>query len=298
MSARNTLRGNRTFGNGGRRSSPLLRQILPGVTLLLSGIVFPVNSLCDTTISIEARPNPSQVFLDQGIITIRYTIPLTFLGTQTDGGGPSNTGNTVRILVSTGSVDLAVQQIANLTFTQVDVPALVFGTFSFYNPSSQFLQISGFGGYEREVPRVIPSIYPAFQQWIVFNGRTTIVGGDTPPGSNPKLPPKSPPTGSQSVQSPGIAPSNIHAVIVSGLSDPAKVITSPNVTLTGGIVALGKNTSQPTSSAWSPGLRIVPDHSLLTGEKIPPVTPNILDVRIVRQEVTADFPSPNPQPSN
>jgi hypothetical protein len=92
---------------------------------------------------------------------------------------------------------------------------------------------------------------------------------------------------------------NIHAVIISGLSDPTKVIGSPNVTVTGGIVALGKDGSPPSpSSSWSPGLRIVPDYGLLTGEKIPPVTPNILDVRIERQEVTADFPPPNPQPSN
>ena len=84
--------------------------------------------------------------------------------------------------------------------------------------------------------------------------------------------------------------SNIHAVVISGLSDPAKVIVSPNVTLTGGIVALGKAGSPPsTSSVWSPGLKIIPDYALLTGEKIPPVTPNIIDLRIVRQEVTADF---------
>jgi hypothetical protein len=90
---------------------------------------------------------------------------------------------------------------------------------------------------------------------------------------------------------PAGAPSNIHAVIVSGLSDPAKIIVSSNVTLTGGIVALGKAGSPPsTSSVWSPGLKIIPDYALLTGEKIPPVTPNIIDVRIVRQEVTADFP--------
>jgi hypothetical protein len=106
--------------------------------------------------------------------------------------------------------------------------------------------------------------------------------------SSPNLPP--PPL------APGGAPSNIHAVIVSGLSDPAKVIVSSNVTLTGGIVALGKNGSP--SSAWSPGLKIIPDYALLTGEKIPPVTPNIIDVRIVRQDVTADFPSPNPKPDN
>jgi hypothetical protein len=93
--------------------------------------------------------------------------------------------------------------------------------------------------------------------------------------------------------------SNIHAVVISGLSDPAKVIVSPNVTLTGGIIALGKAGSPPsTASTWSLGLKIVPDHALLTGAKIPPVTPNIIDVRIVRQEVTADFPANNPQPNN
>jgi hypothetical protein len=51
-------------------------------------------------------------------------------------------------------------------------------------------------------------------------------------------------------------------------------------------------------SAWSPGLKIIPDYVLLTGEKIPPVTPNIIDVRIVRQDVTADFPSPTPDLGN
>jgi hypothetical protein len=90
---------------------------------------------------------------------------------------------------------------------------------------------------------------------------------------------------------------NIHAVIVSGPSDPAKVINSPNVTLRGGLVALGKvNAAGATVSTWSPGLRILPDYSLLTGTKISPVTPNIIDVRIVRQQVQADFPSRS-QPS-
>jgi hypothetical protein len=93
--------------------------------------------------------------------------------------------------------------------------------------------------------------------------------------------------------------SNIHAVVISGLSDPAKIIPSSNVTLTGGIIALGKNSSPPpTPSSWSPGLKIIPDYALLTGEKIPPITPNIIDVRIVRQDVTADFPSAVPKPDN
>jgi hypothetical protein len=116
---------------------------------------------------------------------------------------------------------------------------------------------------------------------------------DAPPVTPPSgpsisnLPPPSAPVG---------APSSIHAVIVSGLSDPAQVIVSSNVTLTGGIIALGKNGSSPsTPTAWSSGLKIIPDYALLTGEKNPPVTPNIIDVRIVRQDVTADFPSINPR---
>jgi len=106
------------------------------------------------------------------------------------------------------------------------------------------------------------------------------------------LPPQPP-------SAPAGAPVNIHAVIISALSDPAKVIVSPNVTLTGGVIALGKDGSPPsTSSAWSPGLKIIPDYALLTGEKIPPVTLNIIDVRIVRQDVTAVFPAPSPNPDH
>jgi hypothetical protein len=118
--------------------------------------------------------------------------------------------------------------------------------------------------------------------------------------ATPVTPPSGPSTSNIPPPSaPGSAPSNIHAVIVSGLSDPAKVVVSPNVILTGGIVALGKNASAPTTqSAWSPGLKIIPDYALLTGEKIPPVTPNIIDVRIVRQEVSADFPSASLKPDN
>ena len=66
------------------------------------------------------------------------------------------------------------------------------------------------------------------------------------------------------------------------------MIASANVTLTGGLVALGKaNAAGSPVSTWSPGLRILPDYELLTRTKIPPVTPNIIDVRIVRQQVQA-----------
>ena len=130
-----------------------------------------------------------------------------------------------------------------------------------------------------------------FYWFYLPGGRSVASGGDTPPGGGNGVTTQSP----TAPASPPVGPivsSNIHAVIISGLPDPAKVIASPNVTLTGGIVALGKaSSSSSISSSWSPGVRILPDYNLLTGIKIPPVTPNIIDVRIVRQQINADFPS-------
>jgi hypothetical protein len=106
--------------------------------------------------------------------------------------------------------------------------------------------------------------------------------GPTPPGKGGPVTPQ--------------GPTSIHAVIISARSDPAKIVTSPNVMLTGGVIALGKGPSPPAkpTAQWSSGLRIVPDEELLTGAKIPPLTPNIIDVRIVKHEVTADLLTPAP----
>jgi hypothetical protein len=124
-----------------------------------------------------------------------------------------------------------------------------------------------------------------------------------PQSITPSLSPWKPPAG-RPVAVPPVGPigpvvTNIHAVIISGRSDPAKVVSaSSNVTLTGGIVALGKNPgSSGAPSNWAPGLRIVPDDALLTGKKIPPVTPNIIDVRIVKHEVVGDLASPDSSPA-
>jgi hypothetical protein len=52
--------------------------------------------------------------------------------------------------------------------------------------------------------------------------------------------------------------------------------------------------SKNPTTQWSTGLRIVPDEALLTGAKIPPLTPNIIDVRIVKHDVTEDLSTPPP----
>jgi hypothetical protein len=78
----------------------------------------------------------------------------------------------------------------------------------------------------------------------------------------------------------------INAVIVSGANSPwGAVQRAPgvrNVTVTGGIIALGKTSlpgEPPPGSPQPAWLRVVPDLRLLDGSVIPPVVPNIIDIR-------------------
>jgi hypothetical protein len=113
------------------------------------------------------------------------------------------------------------------------------------------------------------------------------------PSLSPYVPP---PSGPPPVRGP--VATSIHAVIISGRSDPTKIVTSQNVTLVGGVVALGKDPAPPTApNPWSSGLRILPDEGLLTGAKIPPLTPNILDVRIAKHAVVGDLTESSASPS-
>jgi hypothetical protein len=267
--------------------------------MTLSLVFLTVVGYCNETINVDARPNAAEIFLSSGTITVNYSLPVMFAGSATDGGGPGGggpgflTNHPLQIVVTAGGQTLANYQINDPSIAE-DATVPNDGTFSFYNPIAQVVSISGSGTYVRNLKNA-GSVYQQFQEWSVENGQTFFAGSTTSGGSSVVAPPVT----TKSPNPPQPEHPDIHAIIISGLSDPAKIIASPNVTLTGGVIALGKNpTPLTTPSAWSPGLRIVPDYALLTGQKIPPVTPNILDVRIVRQEVTADFPSPNPQPSN
>jgi hypothetical protein len=82
----------------------------------------------------------------------------------------------------------------------------------------------------------------------------------------------------------------IRAVIVSNLSDPSQVL-SGNVALTVGIIALGPPTGSLKPGHWDPNVRIIPDPDLLNGSKIPPLVPNVIDVRITHYEVTRTIES-------
>jgi hypothetical protein len=161
---------------------------------------------------------------------------------------------------------------------------LTSGSFQFSNPLNQNLIIEEEIWWTRPLEGLAG--FPS-QEWSSAPGQSLVSGGDKPPPVDAPTP----------VAAPTPAPrSSIHAVIISGRSDPTKVLTSANVTLTGGVIALGKDPSPPArpTAQWSTGLRIVPDQNLLTGAKIPPLTPNIIDVRIVKHEVAGDLSTPAP----
>jgi len=80
----------------------------------------------------------------------------------------------------------------------------------------------------------------------------------------------------------------INAVIVSAAQSPWDAISKApgvrNVIVTGGIVALGKTPIPgeiPGGGPQPAWLRVIPDLRLLNGSAIPPVVPNVIDIRIM-----------------
>jgi hypothetical protein len=80
----------------------------------------------------------------------------------------------------------------------------------------------------------------------------------------------------------------INAVIVSAAQSPWDAITKApgvrNVIVTGGIIALGKTPIEgeiPGGGPQPAWLRLIPDLDLCSGKKIPPVVPNVIDIRIM-----------------
>ena len=122
-------------------------------------------------------------------------------------------------------------------------------------------------------------------------GGNPVPGGPEEPGTFSPGPPT--PAAEPVPPTTGVPPARraqIHAVIVSNLSDPSQVL-SGNVNLTGGIIALGPPTPSQKPGHWDPNVHITPDPDLLNGSKIPSLVPNVIDVRITHYEVTATIES-------
>ena len=129
-----------------------------------------------------------------------------------------------------------------------------------------------------------------------------------PRGNNPGDAPGLPATAASGSSLPGVpgaaippggaaAPVDveIHAVIVSAAQSPWDAITKApgvrNVIVTGGIVALGKIPIPgeiPGGGPQPPWLRVIPDLRLLNGSVIPPVVPNIIDIRIMNCPISIE----------
>jgi len=96
---------------------------------------------------------------------------------------------------------------------------------------------------------------------------------------------------------PGAGPVDvaINAVIVSAAQSPWDAIRRApgvrNVIITGGIVALGKTPIPgeiPGGGPQPAWLRVIPDLRLLNGSAIPPVVPNVIDIRIMNCPIAID----------
>lgn len=255
--------------------------------LLSSGLL--VTAYAGNLVTVQLYSGVSKpIYVSEGTVTINFSYFLAYGGRGDPVNDNSDGIQADSLLVYNSSGDLLA------TLPIGGDPAFEHGgsgTITWSNPVDQFIKLSGdiySEGYGNNF----------FEWWYLPGWPSIVSGGDTPtpPTGGVRTQPQ-PPQKTSLPGNPG--QTNIHAIIISGLSDPAKVIASTNVTLTGGLVALGK-TNAPGSgvSSWSPGLRILPDYGLLTGDKIPPVTPNIIDVRIIRQQVQANFPSPAQHPGD
>jgi hypothetical protein len=232
------------------------------------------------------------IFSKAGPTLINYQLYAEYTGIHKPGGGLDEEGFTLILIRDSHNNLLYRYAVSSVSGGFGGHTGVLFspyllntGSFQFSNPSDQNLIIEEQIWHTRPLENLAG--FPS-QEWSSASGRSLVAGGDNPPVITP------PPIGT-----PTPAPvnrSNIHAIIISGRSDPTKVVTSANVTLTGGVIALGKDPSPPAkpTAQWSSGLRIVPDQALLTGAKIPPLTPNIIDVRIVNHEVTGELLTPAP----
>lgn len=93
----------------------------------------------------------------------------------------------------------------------------------------------------------------------------------------------------------------INAVIISSKAHPEDAIHCDRqhpIHLTGGVIALGKAADAGDFGyhKWPDGLMIEKDSDYLTGKKIPPNTPNIVDVRIRKYRSEAELKNGNVAP--
>jgi hypothetical protein len=230
-------------------------------------------------LQVLAGKNPLSVRLKAGWVDLTFGF-----NTHADSNGDDVEANG-------RSVTIIVQDLqGHWIFRQT--PPSAFGWYHgrFYNPEDQVVSIWARGAFA-----ILPSQGGGIYRSLNANG--TLVGGDAVDSNgnnNPGVAENSPSATPPPTTAPPAAvapprPPEIHAVIISGQSDPTKILRG-NVHLVGGLIALGRQPGTP--GTWDPGVTITPDSELITGQKVPPITPNLFDVRITRYEISATLDAP------
>jgi hypothetical protein len=241
------------------------------VLLAITISAFVLSSAYGTYVEVKLGKTQGAVYLKSGRVDFAYEFDI-YGDDDTHDRSDGGVGLTVFVADSTGA-----------TLFRNTIPG---GTgwyhASFNNPADGYVRFWGKGIFKINTSGVY-----------ILHDNTTITGGDTPPATS-QIAAVPPPTAAGPSPAPTPVapprPTEIHAVIISGQSDPAKILHG-NVHLVGGLIALGREKGA-TPGTWDPGVKITPDAELLTGQKVPPVTPNLIDVRITRYEISATLDAP------
>ncbi|MBV9491150.1 MAG: hypothetical protein JO069_15715 [Verrucomicrobia bacterium] len=253
---------------------PLLRGFVLGV--IWSVCIAP---LYGAYLQIRAGKNPISVRLEAGWIDLTFG----FNTHPTDSDEIQANGKSVTLIIN--------DQQGNTLFRSGPPSAIGWYHDHFYNPEEQVINVWAKGAFA-----IIPShgggIYRGLDPDGTLIGSDAIVAGPSGPpppnGAQPPSPPP-PPSGGLPPTVPTINRHEIHAVIISGHTDPTKIVRG-NVHLVGGLVALGVQPESP--GVWDPGLKITADPDLITGQKVPPVTPNAFDIRIMHYQISERLGEP------
>ncbi len=268
------------------------------VSLLL---VLGFSNACfaDTTITVTAAAKPSTVFLKPGQITTTYSAVVNhdYLARgegNFEPGGASDGAIFVSIKDVFGRTLVAQQvQVLHTRSSNIAEERTPDQSVVWTNPTAQFVDVSAYGTilYASGNGRTNPARPTSgeYFETTVAAAKTVVSGGDDPNGGVPTVPGGSPSVPVVATK----AAREVHAMIISGASTVSEAVNLSNCRLVGGLALLGRRSAQPppSESTWPSGLTIVADPDLLRGRKVPPITPNLIDVRIVRDRIS-DQPSP------
>jgi hypothetical protein len=230
----------------------------------------------DSAVTITAGGRTASATVPAGTVRVSYRIKLitTDIDAVTD---PALAGGSIFFNLTDAAGNIVYQeQYTGPTHTNANA---FFETnpisFEFHNPVDRAIQVMVVGARYFRSGNFLSRIGLNYFVTQPDNRSATQITVETGPPTETGAPNNNP------TPLPGQSGSKIHAVLVSGRFAPEHVLRIDNkTTLYGALIALGAVDDGLKPIDWPTGLLIVPDHDLLTGAKIPPIIPNVADVRI------------------